>query len=228
MIDFDALSDNYFKRELSVKSIGRYYPSEVGQCLRKSWYSFLNPKEVEPDLAKIFEAGNILHEFVGKVFASEKNPDVELLEEESPFTIEVDDFVIAGRIDNLVLLKEQQRKAVVEVKSTKMLSMVPEPKPEHVMQLQLYLHAKGVQDGILLYVEKNTLKSKTFHLQYDPTQYEDILARFRKMHDNLVNSQLPKPEARLLEDKKWMCRYCNYRQECFQDTPETGLLQYTE
>jgi len=220
MIDFDKLTENYFKKELRVKTIGKYYPSEIGYCLRKSWYSFINPKETDIDLTKVFEVGNMLHDYVCKVFASEKNPEVELIETESPFTIEVDDFIISGRIDNLVLLKGENKKVIVEVKSTKLLSMMKEPQESHVMQLQLYLHTKNIQDGVLLYVEKNTLKSKTFTCRYDKAAYEQIINRFKQLHKHLKESSIPLPEARLQESKKWLCRYCNYRTECFEETAE--------
>jgi|TARA_Y100000310_G_scaffold68970_2_gene64316 CRISPR/Cas system-associated exonuclease Cas4 (RecB family) len=225
-MDFDSLTENYFKKEMRVKVIGRYYPSEAGQCLRKSYYSFINPKEIDLELTKIFEAGNIVHDFVSKVFKSDKNPDVEVLESETSFEIPVDDFVISGRIDNLVLFKGEEKKVLVEVKSTKSVDYLDGPQESHIMQLQLYLHARKMQEGVLVYVEKNTLKSKTFPVTYNPSIYEVIINRFKKLHEHLKSSSTPDPESRLLEDKKWMCRYCNYKTECFQETPEVGLTKF--
>ena len=225
-MDFDALTENYFKKEMRVKVIGRYYPSEAGQCLRKAYYSFINPKETDLELTKIFEAGNIVHDFVSKVFESDKNPDVELLESETSFGIPIDDFVISGRIDNLILLKEQDKKVLVEVKSTKAIDYLESPQESHIMQLQLYLHARKMQEGVLVYVEKNTLKSKTFPVTYNASMYEAVINRFKKLHEHLKNSSTPAPESRLIEGKKWMCRYCNYKTECFQETPKVGLTKY--
>ena len=67
MIDFDLLVSNYVQRENRTKTVGRYYPSEIGLCLRKIWYSYRFPVETSPDLLKIFEMGNIIHDFVVKV-----------------------------------------------------------------------------------------------------------------------------------------------------------------
>src|SRR3989337_1930842 len=50
MIDFNRLIDQFLHRELKPKEIGRYYPSEIGMCMRKLWYSYKFPKEVEADL----------------------------------------------------------------------------------------------------------------------------------------------------------------------------------
>ena len=44
-INFNKLIDKYLVREYKPKEIGRYYPSEIGSCLRKVWYSYKNPKE---------------------------------------------------------------------------------------------------------------------------------------------------------------------------------------
>ena len=167
MINFDEMVDKFLQSEIRIRSIGRYYPSEAGQCMRKVWYSFRNPKPADKQLLKVFEAGNRLHEFVAEVFQSDKNPQIDLVEKEVPFLIEIDDFVISGRIDDLIRVKIENKEALVEVKSTKDLRYMEEPSESHVMQLQLYLHARKLREGILLYLEKNTLKSKTFHIVYD-------------------------------------------------------------
>ena len=223
MINFDEMVDRFLESEIRVRTIGRYYPSEVGQCMRKTWYTFRNPKPLDKELKKIFEAGNRLHEFVADVFKSDKNPEVELIEKEIPFEIAVDNFIISGRIDDLIHIKLSKQQALVEVKSTKDLDYLEEPNESHVLQLQLYLHANNVQDGILLYLEKNTLKSKTFHITYDEKMYNHIIERFRELHKKLVTTTLPLPEARLNEDKQWMCRSCPYNKECFRDTPDGEL-----
>lgn len=223
MIDFNNLTDNHLKKDFRIKVIGRYYPSEIGQCMRKAYYSFINPKETDIELIKIFEAGNLVHDFVSKIFESEKNPEIELIEKETPFELLIDDFIISGRIDNLILLKLENRKVLVEVKSTKALGLLEEPKKEHIMQLQLYLGAKNIPDGVMIYIEKNTLKSKTFTVTYNSELYEQIINRCRKLHNHLKNSSSPEPEARLIEENNWMCRYCNYREECYKEIPENEL-----
>ena len=121
-IDFNKLIDNYFSREFKSKKIGRYYPSEIGGCLRKTWFSYKFPKETDKEVIKIMEAGNIIHEFIVEVLKSDKNDDIELLETELPFTIDEGDFTISGRIDNIILTKINNKKVLIEVKSTKSLS----------------------------------------------------------------------------------------------------------
>lgn len=226
MINFDDMVDRFLASELRVRTIGRYYPSEVGQCMRKTWYTFRNPKPADKELKKVFEAGNRLHEFVADVFQSSKVEEVELVEKEAPFEIPIDNFVISGRIDDLIKIKIGDREALVEVKSTKDLRYLEEASESHIMQLQLYLHARKITEGILLYLEKNTLKSKTFHVTYDPSVYNQVIERFRLLHKRLMAGQLPPPESRLDDDKRWMCRSCQYAVECFNDTPDIDLGSY--
>ena len=214
MIDFDKMVDNFLKRESRPKAIGRYYPSEIGSCLRKVWYSYKHPKETDVELIKIFELGNMIHDFVSKVIESDKNPHVELLEKELPLQKDMKDFVISGRLDDLLLLKEDGKKVLVEVKSTKSIDFTAEASRSHAMQLQLYMHITGVHDGIVLYVDKNNLKSKAFEINYDPEQAEEIFKRFIELNLCLISEQLPLDEAKREPALMWMCRYCEYVDKC--------------
>jgi len=212
MIDFNKLIDNYLLREYRPKNIGRYYPSEVGGCIRKTWFSYKIPKKIKPELLRIFESGNMLHEFVTEVIKSEKNKDVVLLKSELPIKIEKKDFIISGRIDNLLLLKINNKKFLVEVKSSKYLPK--RASTAHEMQLQLYMYAIKVYNGILLYIQKDNLQVKSFNVNFSKEKIKRIMKRFEKLHFHLVKDKIPEPEAKLSEEKRWLCDYCDYKEEC--------------
>lgn len=213
-IDFDRLIDKYLHREVRQRSQGRYYPSEIGQCLRRTWFNIKMPKPVEPGVTKIYEAGNLFHAFVVEVFKSEKNPEVKLIDSELPLKFKIDEFEISGRIDDLIQLEHNGERVLVEVKSTKSIDMLDEPSESYVMQLQFYMHVTGIKNGAILYIEKNTLKSKAFFLEYDPTISERIIERFKKLHSSVKNNEIPEPEAKLNLKKRWMCNFCPYKEEC--------------
>lgn len=214
MIDFDKMIDKFISRELKEKKVGRYYPSEIGSCLRKVWYSYKYPLEVRPDLLKLFEVGNMMHNFIVDVLKSEKTPEVEVLMTEFPFRMEIEDFVISGRIDDLILLMKNGKKWLVEVKSCRDIRSVKKPNVNHAMQLQLYMHAIGVHNGMILYVDKTNLKTKIFVIPYDEKRSLDILKRFGQLHSFLVDKELPPAEAKQTEEMKWMCRFCEYKDKC--------------
>jgi CRISPR/Cas system-associated exonuclease Cas4 (RecB family) len=214
MFDFNEMVSVYIARESRGKTIGRYYPSEIGSCMRKVWYSYHYPKQLEPDILKIFEVGNMMHDLVVKVLESEKNQDVQLLQSEFPLKIETPDFLISGRVDDLVLVKTSGKTFVVEVKSTKSIDYVQEASEAHVMQLQLYMHATGIHNGIVLYVDKNNLQSKQFLVEYSKENVKEILERFAELHSLLTSKLLPIDEAKKDAKKQWMCRFCEYAEKC--------------
>ena len=212
MIDFNGLIDKYLEREFKPKTIGRYYPSEVGSCLRKTWFSYKIPKQTDTALMRIFEAGNMLHEFITEVIKSDKNDNVELIKEEMPVQIKMKDFTISGRIDNLVLLKVNNKEVLVEVKSTKFLPK--DKKKEHEIQLQLYMRATGIEDGMLLYIQKDNLQTISFPINYDVVLGDKIIERFELLHESLMSGVMPEAEAKNNEADKWLCGYCAYEKEC--------------
>ena len=182
--------------------------------MRKIWYSYKFPHEFSPDLIKIFELGNILHDFVVDVLKSDKNPEVELLKAEMPLKMDVDEFLISGRIDDLLLIKDKGQQILVEVKSSKNIRFVTSAQRHHAMQLQFYMHATGVHNGILLYIDKTTLQSKVFPVPYKEEYGKAIVERFRILHEHVKNNILPIPEAKMLDSEKWLCNYCEYRNKC--------------
>lgn len=222
MIDFDKMIDNHLYKENRPKEVGRYYPSQIGSCLRKVWYSYKFPIDTSPELVKIFELGNIMHDFVVKVLKSEKNPEVELVSTELPFRQEIEDFLVSGRIDNIIIIKASGRSILIEVKSTGNVDYVEDAAPHNVVQLQLYMHATGIHNGILLYVDKRNLKSKVFPVPYSEQEALKIINRFKALHKFLKLNVMPDPEAREKRDTIWMCKYCEYRDKCYQETPSSA------
>tara|TARA_Y100000310_G_scaffold186269_1_gene186395 strand:- start:49889 stop:50566 length:678 start_codon:yes stop_codon:yes gene_type:complete len=219
MINFDDLISNFLRREPRQKEIGRYYPSECGSCLRKVWYSYKHPKELDIETIKVFQMGNLVHDFVSDVMKSEKNPQVDLIGAEIPFKLEIDGMIISGRVDNIITLNIDNRKYLVEVKSTKSMEYLSKPDDSYVLQLQLYMYHKGIHHGIILYIEKNTLKTKIFEIDYNLNVAEEAINRFRALHQHLSNDKLIQPEARIDRTMNWMCKFCHYRDQCYKDTP---------
>ena len=214
MIDFEKLIDSHLNREFRPKTIGRYYPSEIGNCLRKVWFTYKKPKEMDKEKLKVFQVGLMLHDFISDVLRSEKTPDVRLIQSEVPFKLNFPEFSVSGRVDDVLVVEKDQKKLLVEVKSTKLLSMAKEPSLPHTMQIQLYMHALRIPDGLILYVEKPSLKTVQYEVRYDPELVKQILERFQNLHSSLKNEKIPGPEAKQKKEMEWMCKYCEYVEEC--------------
>lgn len=218
IVDFDKVIDDFLKKEYTPKGQGKYFPSEAGLCLRKIWYSYKFPAQIEPDLLKIFEMGNIVHDFIVQVLKSDKISDIKLLKSEFPFKVKVEDFEISGRVDNLIMVQASGKIYLVEVKSVKDLKYIKEASPHNIVQLQLYMHFVGVHNGILLYIDKSNLKTKGFEIQYNEKEALRIIERFKTLHEHLKNNELPEAEARVHKELGWMCKLCEYRDECQTQT----------
>jgi len=223
MINFDDIIDKYLERELRAKDIGRYYPSEAGNCLRKGWYSYKIPRETPKDLIKVFRVGLMLHDFITEVLKSGVDKDVQLISTELPFKLEIDGLLISGRIDDIVHAKVEDKDILIEVKSTSDLSYSHQPKEGHVMQLQLYMHAFKIFDGIILYVDKRNLMSRSFEVKYDDKIVELALKRIKNLHGFLIQNKVPDPEGRMFQEMRWQCKGCQYREECYKETPKEVL-----
>ncbi len=223
MIDFEKLIDSHLNREFRPKEVGRYYPSEIGNCLRKVWFTYKKPKEIEKEKLKVFQVGLMLHDFIADVLRSEKTPEVRLIKSEVPFRLNFPEFSVSGRVDDVLIVERENKKILVEVKSTKLLSMVKEPSLPHVMQIQLYMHALRIPDGLMLYVEKPSLKTIQYPIKYDPEMVKQIIQRFQKLHGSLKSDQIPDPEAKIKKEIKWMCKYCEYVNECGKAEPHGNV-----
>ncbi len=108
-----------------------------------------------------------------------------------PFKIAMEDFLISGRVDDLVLVKSSGKNVLVEVKSTKDVTFVKEPQTNHAMQIMFYMEATGVHNGIILYIDKNNLKSKVFEVEFDHKKANDIFDRFSTLHEHLKKDEVP-------------------------------------
>ncbi|MBW3003561.1 PD-(D/E)XK nuclease family protein, partial [Candidatus Woesearchaeota archaeon] len=147
------------------------------------------------------------------------NPHIELLKAEMPLKVELEDLVISGRIDDLLMVREDSKRILVEVKSTKSVDFQQKASHQHIMQLQFYMYATDVHSGIILYVDKSNLKTKAFEVEYNEETAKQITKRFQRLHECLKNNKLPPDEAKLAQELNWMCRYCEYKDKC--DNNET-------
>ena len=68
---------------------------------------------------------------------------------------------------------------VVELKSIndKGFQALEAPKPDHTVQLQIYLNVSGYQHGIVLYENKNTQEVKAFVMEKNVKHWEQIVDR---------------------------------------------------
>jgi CRISPR/Cas system-associated exonuclease Cas4 (RecB family) len=225
-LDVKGIIDEYLTEEQRPKRIGSYYPSEIGMCIRRSYYSYFITKPTEPAALRIFALGNNVHEFIAK--ALKDSNELAVVEEEKPIKVEYKDdstnFTIYGRIDDYIETKTG-KKIIIEAKSTGDITKVTEPDPKHKMQITLYLGAQTADYGLLVYADKKNLEIKQFRVEYSENDYKKVMQRFKDLDYHLKNKILPPAEYYFDNKKVWECKYCPYYRECMQALADANSLE---
>jgi len=230
---FDKLLDEYIQKkkenDVHVKLFGKYSPSQLSSvCLRKSYFSVI-VEEIEWPLEKlkIFEAGNIIHDFATQVL--EKNERFSRIEKETRFLCVVPDeedlITISGRADAIAINVKSNELKVFEFKSIYSLKYVyKEPNIDHVRQLQLYLGCLHAESGYIVYIEKQTLKSVTHEVRYNHKLFMSLLENIKRLHYCVKNKSAPRREFSATRDT-YPCSYCNFKNECINEENESDAAE---
>ncbi len=200
--------------------LGEYWPSQIYSCLRKQYYSFYGDEVFGDDALRNFEAGNAYHDLIARTLQKWGNTTGARVQTEVPIRIPHRDhpeIVFSGRADDIILIEKERRRFILEVKTTTNLVQKLRdnniPRREHLAQLNLYLRAYPYSSGILMYVDRATLKTHQFDLEFEQHIYDETMKRVAALHNYLKESRLPPPEAKE-SGSVWMCRYCSFLGLC--------------
>ena len=224
IIDIDGIVNAAIVEALNFEEdkpeIGVYRPSMVGKCIRANYLIYKFGVVPSEDKARIFAIGNIIHVFIQEKL-KEKYGDLVKVEVPVEKSFEVYNIKVRGRVD--VLFNE---KYIIELKTTNNLKKwnselriheeMKAPYDDHVLQLMLYLGMLKLKHGYIVYVEKNTLKTKTFRVDFNLDVYEKAITRIVELHNYLVNDKLPPAEALKNPNMRWQCRFCEFREKCWR------------
>ena len=199
MIGVKDLVDKYLgdeatkKREEKIVPMNVFYPSSAGQCIRKQWHEKKNPPVFPANVYKIFLVGNLTHDWLqSKIFTTGQS--------EVPMKWTDGEVSFSGRVDCIY------DDRILEFKTIKDLGYVQsKPKPEHVAQINMYMHATGIHQGTIVYVTKNEIDILEHDVEYDESLYNDTVKGFKKLYKYLVQNKEPKPAKCI---SPWSCEYC--------------------
>ena len=211
MIDvlFTELIMKYLKSQKKDRIIGKYYPSELPWCLRKIYYDYTIGKDKDLESKLVMVSGTLMHSFISDVLKFAKSEGIDA-QSEVEYEYEKDGVVISGRADNVILLKSENdnNTYVVEVKSKSKLP--DEPRIEHIMQLNFYLHFNQDAKGYLLYITRDGFNMRAFEVNYNEELFKKLVDRAVILHNHIINNTLPDAEYWHGE-----CLKCPYRNICF-------------
>jgi len=201
----------------------RFFISEAGKCPRMIFFRFKKApaEEIEPERLRIFEEGEIIQQRILRLLFSlgiVRATEVQIPPQE----------LVAGRADAIISftdktfsdlgidLKEKIEPGipyVLEIKSVSgKINLKKLPLPDHINQLQLYLHFFKIKKGILLYLNKDTQKITEFIFEYDKNLVEKILNWFSKLKEKIEADLVP---IRLPDwPDNWQCQNCEFFEIC--------------
>lgn len=207
------LIEKYYQDKIGEKDRVRFYISDAGKCYRQIFFKFKKaPRaEMEPRILRIFDHGDYVHLrlmrtlfSLGIVVASEVD---------IPPTAD-----IGGRADAIVRLNNELYLVDFKSINSAILDGLVEPKEEHILQVQLYLHFFNIKKGVLLYEGKDSLEFKEFLVEYNKELAQKILQDFQRLKVNTEKGIIPQ---RLSDyPKNWQCRYCQFREICDMAGPD--------
>jgi len=186
---------------------GVYYPSALGSCLRKQYYTYTLGERVSHEELVIFATGKSVHETIAKAFGEVAT--IEKVEEN--VSLEISPAIkLKGRID-LLIADYEGKKYLIEAKST---SKTPDaPFEEHVFQLQVYMQALNYNEGFILYWNKVTGEIKVFKVAKNKEVLKNIFERVKTLDYYVSNNIPPEPEA-ILKGRFWECEKCPFIELC--------------
>ena len=191
-----------------------YVTSIVKQCQRQAYFDLKRRITPSIDKLRMFEAGNILEDYLLKVYNEVE--EIEVLGTQLPTYFYGDGFTVHGRLD---ILAQHQNSAIIchEVKSTQNVPYRA-PWPDHIEQLQFYLGALGLRWGQIDYLDRRALvmgKYKidtSYDVTFDRALFGNLVQRAQEFSQTIADSIVPPPNREAYGGKG--CDNCGHRAHC--------------
>ena len=110
---------------------------------------------------------------------------------QSEVPVENREYEIMGHTDGII--KVNGFEGVLEIKSmnSKQFYSCFEPKPDHLIQINVYMFCLGVPRGCLLYECKDDQELKEFYVKQDPSILNPILEKIQLVQQRLKEGKEP-------------------------------------
>lgn len=177
-----------------------YSVTELLYCVRKSYY-----KRTQPRPMTLEQAFNL---YRGKVFDNLWTPLFKHNQVRSTYRCRNIPITISGKYDFI-----DENGVLVDLKTAKSLYFINEPGPEYVKQVRFYAWLNSIQKAKILYIDFGDCK--VFDVEVGDCQelLDELETQATKLYNALKDN---KPPERSLLMPNWLCKCCDYKQECSQ------------
>jgi len=194
---------------------GKINASGLGHCYRKQYWRIMREEPsnpIETRVLRVFEAGNIFHEFVQNIIKEEPGIEVEKKYEDDIVSLRVD-MVDA---DTVYELKTVHSRAFWHMKNSK--TPITEQKRENILQACCGAKYLGKKKIHICFISKDDLCVYEIHMEVTDEWLKAVEGEISTMSDFLLKQTLPPPQPRLWKDKDGKsreCQFCDFKNKCF-------------
>ena len=203
MTDIDVYTDAIRKSFYRTFDKDILYPSEIGTCVRRSYFFRTEPNVliISNDL---LDSGRNIHDAIQDVLEDNLNCQTEV-----ELRTEINGIIISGRADAMC------NGDLLEFKVVNYIP--PQPKSYHLQQVALYYKALldlGIQpqNVYIFYIRRDTLEVKGFKLSE-----EQLKEGFRKAVEYIESYKYVLETGDFKKFKPAepsFCKYCQFRDKC--------------
>lgn len=174
-----------------------FHPSWSGDCPRLIQLNMfgLVKSTIDYKTQRIFDNGNSMHERYSGYFKKAKK----LVNEEVSFELLYKGIKVSGRAD-IIVHDYNGKKNVGEMKSindrrfTELL-ISNCPREEHFLQWNIYSKGLNIQNGFVLYENKNDQRIQVFLVSFDEERFNQVMNKFLFINEcNKQGKLVPKPD----------------------------------
>lgn len=214
------LIDQFYLDNQAEKGQTRFYITDAGKCPRAVFFKFKQaPKEkMDPRILRVYETGEVLHRNIYNILYRLKIG----LTTEIPIPPQE---IVSGRADAILCINGENY--VLDIKSINSMIFrgLSSPKPEHMGQVQLYMHFFNIKKGIILYLDKDKQDIKEFIFEYDDNLVQKLLGGLKELKSKIESETVP--QTLVDYPMNWQCSYCQYRAICdIAGPPELKWLEF--
>jgi hypothetical protein len=174
MMLIHAIDDYLQSRPRAERPRRCFHPSSLHKSPRELYYHYLHgdaDQEFESRILRIFDNGHAVHsrlqgylQAIGILWKTE-------------VPVENEEYEIKGHADGIIKINGIE--GVLEIKSINSNQFYGsyEPKPEHLIQANIYMFCLGIPRACLLYECKDTQELKEFYIKQEQSILEKTLAK---------------------------------------------------
>lgn len=212
-------------RELLLQRVNVYgneredglHPSQISRvpyCLKRHKLEQKFGHAVAPETQLIFNIGHVLHDFYREKYFPE------IYNKEKRICFYLDDVIkVVGSMDGMIDIENVP--SLVEIKSVgkDAWQMFRRPKDTHVNQMQLYMYAENLTQGVLVYINKDNGDIKEWMIGYDQELVDELLYLIREI-DRVDHSDALPLEHKKCTPSSVLRKQCPFSERCFPNTTE--------